>query len=268
MATPAELYVEGVKKKLKNYFCAWLPNHTLKLGDVGILNGKFFTQVTTLDKLGIPFEVREDDSPTPMDFTSDSGVSFSFKLGGETNAELTSIPQAKAGIGISFGKQGSFVVKAEKTYEPSIEDSASLQKAILSAAKNKTWDRRWAVIYRIVNAPTATIIISNSAESNIELAANSSVSAAELDIGNANLELGIRKKTGDVFHMINAENVSPFFRLARIKKKFPFGKSHVGYQSPSDLLNPVDALTPEDIEKTNIFDELYLDAITDSEIGM
>ena len=29
MSTPAELYTGGIKKKLKNYYAAWLPNELL-----------------------------------------------------------------------------------------------------------------------------------------------------------------------------------------------------------------------------------------------
>ena len=46
MASPAELYARGVKKKLKYYYVAWLPNEELHLGDIGILTrGLFFRQV-------------------------------------------------------------------------------------------------------------------------------------------------------------------------------------------------------------------------------
>ena len=32
MAKPEELYVNGLKKRFRNYFAAWLPDEKLKLG--------------------------------------------------------------------------------------------------------------------------------------------------------------------------------------------------------------------------------------------
>ena len=76
MPTPAELYVKGIKKKLQNYFAAWLPNEPLGLGDVGILRKSLFTRTTSLENLGITFDEREDPDSSPLDYVSESGVSW------------------------------------------------------------------------------------------------------------------------------------------------------------------------------------------------
>ncbi len=111
MSTPAGLYVEGIQKQLHDYFAAWLPSESRRLGDVGSLHGKFFRSVTSLDDLEIPFQERPDTSPTILDMTSESRVTVTFKARGETNDSLPNIPKAEAGVGLEFGKEGTFITR-------------------------------------------------------------------------------------------------------------------------------------------------------------
>ena len=97
-------------------------------------------------------------------------------MSGETNNALYTIPEAKAGIGISFSSKGAFVVQAEETYESSINSFLELQKEIISAYKDGRWDKKWTVIVKLVKTPTATFLISNSSSSKIELTAESELS--------------------------------------------------------------------------------------------
>lgn len=269
MATPAEVYINGIKKKLKNYFAAWLPNEDIKLGDIGVLDGNLFTRVTSLNKLGklsINFQERPDTHPTPIDYVSESGVSFFVKATGESNPKLPNLPAAKAGVGIEFSREGSFVVQAQQSYEPSIEDIAQLEKDILNAYKQGVWEKNWAVIIRCVRAPMATIIISNSSQSKIELSAESEIQNGLQDLGKVSFNFGIRSQQGDVFKMIGALQVTPFFQLARIQKKWwgPPGVALHEWLEPKP--SSLDTITPETARnKPQVADSLYLDLIRDSD---
>jgi hypothetical protein len=232
MATVAELYVNSVKRKLNNYYAAWLPNETLSLGDVGILDGSFFRRVTSLSdrSLEIPFDRLEDADPTPFNYVSESGVSLRFKAAGELNAKLLpNVPEGKAGIGVEFGRQGAFIIKAPETYEPAIKNIAKLEEDILQAYRKGNWKPDWVVIVKIVEAPIATILISNSSESKLEFAVEGDVSAGPIDLGNANLEFELKSQNGDVIQMIKAKKVTPFFQLARIKTHWWWPDPSVSY---------------------------------------
>ena len=79
MAELVELYTKGIKRRLANYWAAWLPGTHFNIGDVGTLNGYLFEKVATLDGLTIKYYTESNEQPTSLDISSDTGVSISFK---------------------------------------------------------------------------------------------------------------------------------------------------------------------------------------------
>ncbi len=217
MATPAEIYVEGIKRKLRNYYAAWLPNEPLKLGDVGVLDGAFFDRVTTVADMGISFEERPDPKPSSISYVSESGVEFFIKAAGEVSANLPNVPKGKAGLAYEFAREGAFVVKAEESYTPTIENIAKLEDDILEAYRDGKWKSNWAVIVKIVQAPTASFLISNSSNTKVEFSVEGDTTAGPIDLGNGKLNFGLRSQRGDVIQIVRATEVTPYFQLARME---------------------------------------------------
>jgi hypothetical protein len=275
MPTPAELYVRGIRKKTKIYFAAWLPNAVLKLGDVGPLEGgflkkDFFKRWTSLGNLGISFRVRQDKSPTPLEFISHEGISITTKIAGEANNAIPALPTAKAGISLSFSSEGGYVFQAAESYEPTIDDMESVKKQVANAYKEGQWEKNWAIITKIVNVPYATYIISESSNSELVLEADADFKQGIADLGNASINLTWRKETGSFVKMAGAKNISPFFQLARLKGGWPFGdpiltgKMSRTFSTP----NPLESITPQIVrENKEVEDSLFLDLITDDDIG-
>src|SRR5882672_7330363 len=90
------------------YLATWLPNVKLELGDVGVLRGEQFRQMTTLKELCVPFITRRGEAPLDFSYTSASGVALQIKAKGKAAAG-TALPLAKAGVAVKFSKQGAFV---------------------------------------------------------------------------------------------------------------------------------------------------------------
>ena len=174
--------------------------------------------------MGIPFTERPDTDSTPIDYVSESGVSIIFKVAGEVNPALPNIPQAKAGVGVEFSQEGAFILKAPASYEPSIESTLDLEKHLLKALKKGDWDREWTVIVRLVQTPVATILVSNSSQSKLELAVEGDISPADINLGNGAIKFGFRAQKGDVLQFVGAENLTPIFQLGRLKRRL-FGSS-------------------------------------------
>jgi hypothetical protein len=264
MANPAELYVNGVRKKMQLYYAAWLPNEVLCLGDVGTLEkGTFFRHKTSLDILGIKFSIREDPSPTPFDMQSEKGVQLANKLAGEVNLKAPSIPQAKAGVAIDFSAKGAFVIRAPLTYEPVIEDIATLETQILDLYKKGRWNKEWVVMAKLVSAPSATILISRSSEGKIELSAEAQLAAGTgVQLGEANLKLNVSFVSGDIINMKDAQNVTPFFQLIGLKRRW-FQEDKVKSHRVDGLSgDPLDEITPAMVsENEKVAKSLYLDVI-------
>ena len=262
MSAPAELYVKGIRKSLR-YFAAWLPTAEYKLGDVGTLENDFFERITTLRKiLGISFAVREDKSPTPLEIVSQQGVSITIKMKGEVNDIIPILPIDKAGISLSFSNKGAYVFQASKSYELSIEDIEFLRKQILEAYKERKWRKKWVVITSIVKVPYATYIISNSPNAEIVFEADTNLKQGILDLGSIGVNLTWKRQTGNLIKMVGARNITPFFKLSQIKKRFISRTEFAAPVSESILLSKLDANTPRiprentEVENCLSFDEI------------
>jgi hypothetical protein len=215
VANICNIYSKGIKEKLSNYWAAWLPTTRYELGDIGILSGYRFEKIGSLTELKIPFTHAVSNSPNPIELVSASGVSFALKLAGDINEAFANIPKGRAGVKIDFGSEGAFIVECPATYEPAVADPMALQAKIIDSFAEGQWQADWAVIVRIVTAPTATILISNSTSAGLELAAEADLSAGLVDIGKSEVGLSVRSQTGEIMKMIGARDVTPFFQRRR-----------------------------------------------------
>ncbi len=72
MTELVDLYSRGIKRKLENYWAAWLPAVRFAIGDIGTLNGHLFEKVGTLDQLKLKYYGETDEDPSPLDISSES----------------------------------------------------------------------------------------------------------------------------------------------------------------------------------------------------
>lgn len=259
----SEIYSKGVKQKLKNYWSSWLPSTAFKLGDIGELNGYVFEKIGSLDELGIPFAVEDDTSPSPIELLSESGVSVKLKLAGEVNEAFVNVPKGDAGIKLGFGNKGSFVVSCAETYEPAILDIMALQKRILNLYSKGKWNPEWNVITRIVESPRATIIISNSSNSELELSAGADLAAGILELGKAGVDIQLKSQRGDMIKVIGGSELTPFFQLGAVKKRI---FKEPKFKTRSMMAGEIDATNPVRGKKEDPIEELYFDVLRDDEV--
>ena len=121
------------------YLATWLPNTKLKLGDVGVLRGEEFRQMTTLKELGVPFIVRRGEAQLDFNYTSASGVMLQTKAKGKAAAGTT-LPAAKAGIAAKFSKQGAFVFQAVGSRVHEIENKVTVGQAVIRLYEQGRWE--------------------------------------------------------------------------------------------------------------------------------
>jgi hypothetical protein len=188
---------------------------------------------------------------------------------GQLKPNAPHIPQADAGVLVDFSKKGAFVFSAPETYEPSIDDIATLQEEVLEAYKAGRWKSDWAVVVRVVNAKTATILISKSSQSKLEIAINGSFQGAQFSLGDLNLGLTLNHQSGDVLNIVGARNVTPLFQLVRIKRRrWPLSGAKVGMATiAGGRLSPMADVTPERAKsEKNVAESLYLDLVTEADL--
>jgi len=265
MSSIYEIYSSGIKNKLKNYWPAWLPSTLYKLGDVGFLKGNYFERVTSLAELDIDFDIEDDESPSPLELVSESGVTLQFKIAGETNTAFASVPDANAGVKLDFGESGAFVIECPETFEPFIMNTLSLEKKLLDAFEKDVWDKNWHVITRIIASPSSTIVISNSSSSGLEFTSNADLSTGFVKLGSAEANLSLKSQTGDLFKMIGARDTTPFFQLSRLKRKF-LGNPKLRIKSMFERGN-ISFIGHDDFSKKDV-GQVFLDVTKDDELNL
>jgi hypothetical protein len=259
MEKATELYLKGIRKQTKIYFGQWFPNTVLDLGTVGeLVDGYLFRPVTTLERLGVEFTVRPDPDPSPINLLSSSGAKIVTKLAGTVNPETPTIPQASAGIGVDLTREGAFVIKARETYEPRIEHLHEIEAAILRLRDTGVWQTRWAVVHQVVQAPFASIIVSVSSTSKLELTAVATADAGPVQLGDARVQLATTSESGTRVEFLDARNVTPLFQLLGLKRRF-LGRRRPGFLGRDSGLATPALDFPDEVGE----DEFYLDVITE-----
>jgi hypothetical protein len=241
MASAQEQYTDEMKRKF-GYYATWNPGVPLKLGDVGVLNGHVFTRFSNLEDLGLEFEIRADETKTPLEHSSRGSVSVTTKLSGTTAPQGSVLTTADAGIIVEFSKENSILFKANNTTSPSIKDTIKLGNQIIKLYKDGRWNKKWVVLTELVKAESATVIISNSSNSKIELKANAQVDARSLDIADAAFSFSTQFSRGLETKIISAEGLTPLFKVMGMKSRiFQPPVFKVKNMSAFDLVTPENA---------------------------
>jgi len=199
------------------YFATWEPGTIRQIGEVGEMKDNEFIRITNLKNLGIEFNVLTDEVKHDLSYSSKGSVTVTQKLSGTTTPKASSLGELESGFVVEFGKEKAVLLKAIGVSTEQIDDQVALTEAIIKLYNDKKWDKKWTVITELKHAESATIIISNSANSKIEISAKGSVGNTSLNIADAELGLSVVASTGINTEIIGKKNLTPLFRLKGIK---------------------------------------------------
>lgn len=225
LAAPAtsvyKLYARDVYESLR-YRPTWLPGSPIDLGTVGVIEEGIFRPITALQKLDIPFDVIVDSDVDAIDFASKNGVSISFKAAGEASKKFEAIAKADAGVLIEFSREGAVVLQLRDVLLNRIADQRALSNALLRSIavgdQSKQWQRDWIVVTEVARAGRATIVISNSGKSKLELKASGSTAPASLV--DASTALSVATESEISTKVIAESGLTPLYRGLRVRRGF------------------------------------------------
>ena len=218
MKSPVKQYTNELYKKF-GYYATWMPGTPMELGTVGIMDSKVFVKKSHLRNFGIAFDIEEDPSKDDLDYTSDSGVTFTPKVSGTVPAAGSVLTQADAGFTVEFSREKALLFKVKGAQYVSIRDQEKLGREIGKLKEEGKWKKEYVVIVELARADSATILISGSANSKIELKANANIGATKLDIADASLQLGIAIARSMSTKIIAEQGLTPLFRIRRTRGK-------------------------------------------------
>ncbi len=232
-------YTKDLKKQF-GYLATWLPGTPISLGDIGVFKRNKFTKISNLSDIGITFEIEKDITKSDIEYSSKGGVSVTTKASGVAASQGSILGEVDAGITVEFSKENAILFKANGTTSPSIKDQIKLGDEIIKLFKSGQWNKNWVVVTELVNAESATILISNSSSGKIELKAKSGIKTANLDIADADLAFELKFFKDLSTRIIAQESLTPLFKISKLKGRL--------FKSPifrSSNIHEIDLITPE-----------------------
>lgn len=255
-------YTRELKEQF-NYLATWLPGTPIELGDIGILKNFQFTKISNLIELGIAFEIVTDETKSDIEHSSSGAVSITTKASGAVAPHGSTLGDLDAGITVEFSKENAILFKANGTTSPCIKNQIALGKTIIELYKQGKWDKDWSVITEKVDSESATILISSSSASKVELKAKGKIESAKLDIADAGLGFELTFSKDLSTKIIAEDSITPLFKACKVSSRI--------FAPPVFRMNKISSMylmTPEKAKKNEellFFDEADFDADDNNE---
>ena len=255
MANPHKFYLAHMNAKT-GYRATWDPGKPLKIGQIGKLD-KFgvFMVFSSLDKEGIPVEISTDASEAEMDYTSNDQVNISIKASGTAPAAGSVLTNADAGFSIEFKSERGVVFKANGYKTNHLTNLGEIERQIIRKYKDKNWEKDWCIVTELVEAGTATVIISNSSSGRLDLRAKASAGTENLKLTDASLGLTVAGEKGSSLKFFTQNGLTPLYRLMGIRHPFLKGPE-LGTKGIEDEIGEEEELKVQDFIEEEVEEEV------------
>jgi hypothetical protein len=229
-----QFYTQYIKEMLVNhgYWAIWEPGVQLALGTVGEFQHEVFVPTSDLASYGINFKVKKDKTPSNIEHQTAGNVVVAVKAKGETQGAFKTLSELDAGFGVDFERADAVLFVARGCYEERIADIDKLKRDV-KALPGDTFPRGHAVITHLVQAQSATILISSSNGARIELKADADIGHDIGSIADVSAELSTAYQRAMGSYIVAASGLTPLFRAICRKIVFP-GKTDVVFASDLD----------------------------------
>jgi hypothetical protein len=216
MAIPFKFYLSQISGNA-GYRANWEPNRPLELGMIGKLTNGILDVVSTLQQEGLDPEVLKDVTPGEFDYTSNQTVDIDVKLAGKAPAAESVLTEADAGFVLDFKSENAVVFQVKDSLTHQIVNMGKLEREIISRFKDGKWPKDWLIITQLLEAVSATIIVSNSINNKIELKATANTGTTNLKLTDVSLGLNVAKEKGSSLKVIAQAGITPLYRVMGIR---------------------------------------------------
>ncbi|RAI75909.1 hypothetical protein HMF3257_20220 [Spirosoma telluris] len=234
MANIHQFYLEHMASKT-GYRATWEPNRPLTIGAIVKLEQGVFSIQSSLEKEGIPMEVMDDTSEGVLDYSSSGSVQVGVKAAGQAPLAGSALTDADAGFSIDFSSDKSILFQADKTKTIQITNLGAIEREVIQRVNAGSWPKDWLIVTQLMQATTATIIISFSSNSKIDLKASANVGTPQLKLTDASLGLSVVSEKGSHFKSIAANGITPLYRVVGYRHPL-FGHEQLSNRDDADEL--------------------------------
>lgn len=207
-------YITEIKNQF-DYLAAWPPGNQVKIGDVGLMDHNRFWRLTTLDTLGIRLETRADDSRQTLKYATKASVTCAFKASGRAPVAGSVLTNAEAGFTVEFAGQNALLFEALGCSKESVLDQPGLGDQLLGLYRGGRWNKAWHVVLEVMHADSASVLISSSSNSKLELAAKGDL-ATTISIADATAQLQVVYSRDMQTSIVAERGLTPLYRAKTI----------------------------------------------------
>ncbi len=202
-----------------NYSGTWLPTIQVSPGEVGRIEQYQYQRLTTLQELGIPFQVTPGHIQADVDYTSSGAVSLAVKVAGQVPLPTSALTLAEAGVHIQFSRQNAVVFRAAGCASTTISNRLELEKEIINRYQAGNWEKEWVVIMEVVSAASATILIASGSGAKLDLRAGGQLSAAQFNLADVEAGFEVAQESNIATRIVAASQLTPLFKAAGIQTR-------------------------------------------------
>jgi hypothetical protein len=251
----AGTYCQDLSRKLR-LLATWPPGSPMTVGRVGrFLGDKVFDPETSLGSYGILVNVEDDPAGSAVLSYTSAGVNeFKIAAGGKVPDLISGVVDAEARLTISFGRENGIVFRASGLRYRTMQDQPQMARKVAYLLKRGEWGRDWHIVTQVVEAESASILISQTSSAEMELALGASAAVGSIELLGAELKPRVVRQKEMSTIVVNEGGLVPLFKAKRVKRTL-FGnvKLKAGF-GPADIPN-IENLDDDDLER-ELFDEV------------
>ncbi len=226
-------YTQELQDKT-NYSATWLPTIQVSVGDIGRIEQYQYQPLTSLEKLGVPFQVTAGQVQADFEYSSSGAVSLGFKAAGQAPLPGSALTLAEAGVHIHFSRENAVVFRAAGCASTVIANRGELEEEIIRRYKAGEWKKEWVVLMEVVSAASATILIASGSGASLDLRAAGQLSAAHFNLADVQAGIQVAQEANIATKIIAASRLTPLFKAAGIRQRI-FRPDVIVRGSQSDL---------------------------------
>jgi hypothetical protein len=190
----------------------------MALGDVGEIQNGVFERITTLNDLGIPFEIRLDPSPKSFSYRSRGRIAIEVKVAGSIS-NATGLLAADAGLIISGARGGGVLLEAAGCQIKTFEGLDRVGTNILARHKVGNWNRGHCVVTELVYANCVTAVAMEETGGRLELRAKGPVSPDGLYPASAEANFSMAYEESVGLRVVAEAGLNPLYRCYAIQRR-------------------------------------------------
>lgn len=224
---PISFYLKSLYEKTHGYRPTWLPDTPIQIGDVGILENDVFVKESTLQEYGIFAQIETSESNSNIDFSSEHGITITTKIAGKVDPKAVNLGMADAGFIVEFNHENSFIFRLNGSRTSIISNLGRVKEEVLHRFREGQWSEDLVIISQLLEAKSATVLVSGQAGSKVELKAQGNLNISTMDIADASLNLKLESGQSLAATILGQEGITPLYRAIGVKKPL-FSKPSVG----------------------------------------